>query len=319
MSISRVGILFLEKIWPINSCFIVKMMIIISIVVSYNPDIETLRFCINSLFFQCDEVFVVDNGTSYINEIDFDVYENVRLISLGDNFGVALAHNVGIQRALGEGADYILLSDQDTAYPKNYVADMLASLEKLDGSARLAVMCPNFYEANRAELCPMIFDDASRGFKPMAAVSGLYKVAFANASGMLIPARVFADVGFMREDLFIDCVDTEWCIRARHHGYSIYCNADMVITHSLGDRSVNILGRLITLHSPLRHYYQARNNVYLALYSRHLTLNKRFYFLFRAIMRVVGHAALSAPRHERLAKGLRGIWHGLTGRLGKYA
>jgi rhamnosyltransferase len=164
----------------------------------------------------------------------------------------------------------------------------------------------------------MIIDAGPIGFKLKVATSGLHKVCFANASGMIIPAQVFSDVGLMREDLFIDCVDTEWCTRAEHLGYSIYCNADMVITHSLGDRSINVLGRVITQHSPLRHYYLARNSMYLALYSKHLTLNKRLFFLLRAIKRVVGHAVLSAPRLENLRMGVLGIWHGVIGRLGKH-
>ena len=239
-------------------------------------------------------------------------------IHLNFNKGIGFGQNQGIKYALALSADYILLSDQDTLYPDNYIENMVACFEHLENRGRVAAVSPNFYDVNRSELCPMIIDAGPLGFKLKTAKSGLHKVSFANASGMLIPAKVFNEVDFMREDLFIDCVDTEWCTRAVHHGYSIYCNADLVITHSLGDRSINVLGRIITQHSPLRHYYLARNSIHLALYSKYLTLNQRLFFLLRAVKRVVGHAVLSAPRLENLSKGLLGIWHGAIGRLGKH-
>jgi len=273
---------------------------------------------VTSAFFQCDRIIIIDNASINYEFIDLICCNNTSILNLSSNYGIGYAQNVGIQQAITEGAEYILLSDQDTIYPPNYVAEMVACLEKLKDTDKVAAVCPNFYDVNRSELCPMIVDAGPLGFKLKTASSGLHKVCFANASGMLIPAKVFAEVGLMREDLFIDCVDTEWCTRAEHLGYSIYCNADMVITHSLGDRSINVLGRVITQHSPLRHYYLARNSMYLALYSRHLTLNKRLFFLLRAIKRVAGHAVLSAPRLENLSKGLLGIWHGVIGRLGKH-
>lgn len=291
------------------------IMNICAIIVSYNPS-DSIVSCFNSLFHQCSNLVIIDNFSRSFPYNDFVGIDGIIFLHL--NYGIGYAQNVGIRNAICNGADYILLSDQDTIYPSNYVADMVACLDKLKTSGKVAAVSPNFFDVNRSELCPMITDAGPLGFKQKTATSGLHKVCFANASGMIIPAHVFSDVGLMREDLFIDCVDTEWCARAEHLGYSIYCNADMVITHSLGDRSINVLGRIITQHSPLRHYYLARNSMYLALYSKHLTLNKRLFFLLRAIKRVVGHAVLSAPRMENLRMGVLGIWHGVIGRLGKY-
>lgn len=288
------------------------------VLVAYNPNIELLIDVVASLHRNKIDVIIVDNSSSCDVELKFSNCDGVSIISLGSNHGIGYAQNVGVNLAICNGADYILLSDHDTVYPSGCVPEMIASYERLAMTQKVAAVCPNFFDTNRSELCPMIVDAGPLGFKIKTATSGVHKVCFANASGMLIPAKVFVEVGLMREDLFIDCVDTEWCTRAEHLGYSIYCNADMVITHSLGDRSINVLGRVITQHSPLRHYYLARNSMYLALYSRPLALNKRLFFLLRALKRVVGHAVLSAPRLENLSKGLLGLWHGVIGRLGKY-
>lgn len=295
------------------------MINVYAVVVTYFPDFYTLSMLLESIFKDCKKITISDNSVNKTTCNAKNIFfSNVETVRLGNNYGIGVAQNIGIQLAIDDGADYVLLSDQDTIFPQNYVAQMVACLEKMKENGKVAAVCPNFFDVNRSELCPMIHDAGPMGFKLKTATSGLHKVSFANASGMIIPAQVFSDVGLMREDLFIDCVDTEWCTRAEHLGYSIYCNADMVITHSLGASAINVLGRVITQHSPLRHYYLARNSMYLALYSKHLTLNKRLFFLIRAIKRVVGHAVLSAPRLENLRMGVIGIWHGVIGRLGKY-
>jgi rhamnosyltransferase len=50
----------------------------------------------------------------------------------------------------------------------------------------------------------------------------VWEVDHVIASGCLIPATALQAVGWMREDFFIDWVDTEWCLRARDRGYRIY-------------------------------------------------------------------------------------------------
>jgi len=52
---------------------------------------------------------------------------------------------------------------------------------------------------------------------------------------MIIPTGVFQDVGLMYEDLFLDWADLEWCWRVNFKGYKIIGNADMIITHRIGD------------------------------------------------------------------------------------
>lgn len=289
---------------------------ICSVVVIYNPDLDYLAKCLDSIASQVGHIYAIDNSS--MASFEPPSIECFDLIRLGSNFGIGYAQNIGIKRAVGDGYDYVFLSDQDTIYPYNYVDNMISCLENLESNVKVAAICPNFFDVNRSQLCPMIIDASFLGFKLKTSDCGVHKVCFANASGMIIPVKVFSTIGLMREDLFIDCVDTEWCTRAEHHGYSIFCNADVLVTHSLGDSVVNIFGRFVTQHSPLRHYYLARNSTYLALYSINLSFNKRLFFLLRAIKRVIGHSIFSAPRLQNLRMGLLGIWHGIIRCLGKY-
>ena len=83
------------------------------------------------------------------------------------------------------------------------------------------------------------------------------------SSGCLMPMSVLGKVGGMRDDLFVDYVDVEWGLRARHYGFQCYGVCSAYMEHSLGDHPLTFFGIDIPLHSPLRHYYLFRNAVLL--------------------------------------------------------
>ena len=61
------------------------------------------------------------------------------------------------------------------------------------------------------------------------------------------------------EGLFIDSVDSEWCLRCRSKQIPIHVVPAAVMRHRVGNRSIR-LGRFTILqHNPTRCYYQLRN------------------------------------------------------------
>jgi hypothetical protein len=84
------------------------------------------------------------------------------------------------------------------------------------------------------------------------------------ASGSLLPMAVLDEVGGMEEALFIDQVDTEWCLRARGRGYRAFGVRDAVLDHRPGEGLRWIwLGRWRRLirHPPFRYYTIFRNTL----------------------------------------------------------
>ena len=80
---------------------------------------------------------------------------------------------------------------------------------------------------------------------------------------VIILMDVLDNVGPMRDDFFIDLVDTEWCLRARKKGYEIVAINKVMIDHYLGDYAVNIIWHKYPIHSPIRMYYYFRNAIFL--------------------------------------------------------
>ena len=84
------------------------------------------------------------------------------------------------------------------------------------------------------------------------------------SSGKLILADAVKEIGMMDESLFIDLVDFEWCWRAKKYGYRVFSSKRARMGHMVGQKNVKIL-KVYTLliPSPIRHYYQFRNTLFL--------------------------------------------------------
>jgi rhamnosyltransferase len=140
------------------------------------------------------------------------------------------------------------------------------------------------------------------------------------ASGCLIPLEVIDRVGAMDADLFIDQVDIEWGLRAQRHGYRLYGVCDAVLQHGIGERSVRVWflrWRNVSVHSPLRDYYIARNIV-AVFFRRPAPLRWRLFNLRLLLGLLFVMGTQVPPRRERLRMTLRGIADGLRGRLGAF-
>lgn len=281
--------------------------------VTYNPNTELLSKSLNSIVSQVDKVIIVDNTPNKDKKLEMLKTNSVEIIYLEDNYGVAYAQNIGIKKALEENCDYVMLSDQDTIYPDNYISDMIKIFDIYDNVGAVA---PKFIDGMKKSyngfisLTPIIF----KQFFPQ---SGLHEVMQVIASGKILNAKYLSDIGLMDEELFIDWVDLEWCWRARKKGYKIIGNADVVIEHQLGDSSKDIGFREVNLRSPIRHYYITRNAFHLALRDKSLDILHRITLFFRSFRYIVGFPILSKPHLTHLKYVLLGFWHGITGKLGK--
>lgn len=220
--------------------------------------------------------------------------------------------------AMENEADYIMLSDQDTEYPPNYVKDMLKAIRDLSSNgSQIAAIGPAYKDLNKDRERDhfIIFN----GFliKKICAKKGYIVVSQLIASGVIIPVKVLKLVGFMWEDLFIDWVDTEWFWRATAKGYRIFGNANVVIKHRMGDKSVKVGHKWCNLHSPIRHYYTIRNGLYLALRSPYINLRMRIRLFIMMFSQLIAFTVLSTPHYKHFKYSLLGVYHGFIGRLGK--
>jgi len=139
------------------------------------------------------------------------------------------------------------------------------------------------------------------------------------ASGMLIPAEAWLSVGPMDESLFIDKVDTDWCLRAAASGHALAGAPAATLDHRLGEAALRVLTRSgwksIDVHLPFRYYYIIRNAVLLAR-RPHATWRWRSTELRSSLHLALLVAVFSEVRWPATRMMCRGLFDGLRAKTG---
>jgi len=290
---------------------------VVAVVVAYQPALEVLGQLLDALVPQVMSVVIVDNGS----HSDLMAWNSERdrhggeLLRLGENRGIAAAQNAGIEWARNRGAGFVLLMDQDSIPAPDMVEKLISIISEHPSPAAAG---PRYLDVRQDNPPPFIRVRGLR-LERCACLTGgsVVPVDYLIASGCLIPMSVLDKVGGMRDELFIDYVDIEWGLRARHHGFQSYgvCSAHM--EHTLGDHPISFFGKNIPLHSPLRHYYHFRNAV--LLYKEPwVPLNWKLVDGWRLCLRYVFYSLFAKPRMSHWRMMTLGVWHGLVGKAGKF-
>jgi rhamnosyltransferase len=292
---------------------------IVAIIVSYQPDLGALSVLLTTLAMQVAQIVVVDNGS------DTDVAgwlvarRDVRVHSLrfGENRGVATAQNAGIAWARERGARYIALFDQDSEPALDMVERLVGAAETMEAQGYLvATVGPRHLDVQLGN--PMLFIRV-RGLRverySCTDPDEIIPVDYLMSSGCLIPMATLDIVGGMTEDLFIDYVDIEWCMRAKHRGYQSFGACGAIMQHRIGDAPLSFCGRKFPLHSPLRHYYLFRNAVWMYR-QKWPPLHWKLTDGYRLFLKYGFYMLFTKSRLEHLRMMTLGIWHGLRGRNG---
>ncbi len=295
---------------------------IAAIVVLYHPDNRLLERLLSSVVDQVNRILVIDNTPNPDAEItrllnSFD--ERVSYFPLGDNMGIATAQNIGIEKSIAASCSHVLLLDQDSALPPKMVEDLLAAEAALLREGKeVAAVGPQFIDEKSGRPSPAIRHHYFWIHKMYLDSNSADPVETDHmiASGSIMRTSVLQRVGPMRDDLFIDWVDIEWCMRARSMGYKSYYIPSAVMKHSVGDSMVKVLGRDVHLHNDLRNYYMLRNAIYL-FRLKSMGWRWKINFAPRIPCYVVLYSWFSKNRLDNITMILRAIYDGLRGRLGR--
>lgn len=291
-----------------------------AIIITYNPNPAEVTTLVDRISNHVALVLIIDNGSDNIYELR-QLPVPVELMELGKNRGVATAQNVGIRTALERGYDYVLMFDHDSLPATDMVPKLREAFDTLSRQGiRVAAVGANYIERNSGTL-----QESDRR-------TGWVNKNMIISSGGMFSAEALRDVGLMQDDLFIDYVDTEWCMRAkrkwREYNYrietqrcwKIYMAREALMGHtwSAGITSVWALRRRhYPLYPPIRQYYLCRNAAHLYLRSPYSLKWKLRDAISRAgIFFAVLLGGFPGGRWQYLRMMLLGTWHGLRGRLG---
>jgi rhamnosyltransferase len=254
-----------------------------SIVITYQPDIYILSKLIleNASFFK--KIIIVDNGSENITEIRKVVINSnkIMLIELENNFGIATAQNIGIRNLDVDNDDVIIFFDQDSSLDESFLNNIereLCTLEERIDSPIILGPC-FFHRSQQFEYPSILFN--KYGIREKLYPSSFkesFEVSCIISSGMCVRKKTLDYIGDMKDELFIDYVDTEWCLRAKSMGCHIFVSPKIRMDHEIGTDNIKIFKWRVPIHSAKRRYYRIRNSVMMLKYS---------YFPIIAVMREV--------------------------------
>ena len=267
-------------------------------------------------------IIVVDNGsTDGTAGAVAEKFPDVKVIASPQNRGFAGGNNLGIEKALAEGADYVCLLNNDTVVDPGFIDELMrAATEHLHAGILGSRI---YYHARPGVIW-------SQGIAVHGVTGRIYttycnrreaalpdvieEVDGVSGAAMLLKREMLREIGLFNEDYFLCFEDIDLCLRARKKGYRILTVPASRVRH-------RVSGSMGGEHSETVLYYATRNH--LLIINRQLPapavlrgIRNLLIILYTFIFAALTSGGRSGPK---IRAWRRGIMDYYRGRLGERA
>jgi GT2 family glycosyltransferase len=192
------------------------------------------------------KIFLVDNDSQ---DNSFNLFKNkfskdskIDILKTESNLGFVGGNNFGIEKALKENFDYLLLINNDVLVDKDFLENLVLEAEK---NKNLGILSPKIYFAPGFEFHKNRYSKNEIG-KVIWSIGGFmdwnniisgnigidevdkgqfdssnYDLEFVSGCCMLIRRDVFKRIGLFDKKFFLYLEDFDFCQRTRESGYKI--------------------------------------------------------------------------------------------------
>jgi rhamnosyltransferase len=275
---------------------------VLAVVVTYHPDCSFAeRF--ERLGPQVDAVLIVDNdsGPAAVSMLrEAAARLNMGLILNSENIGLAAALNIGVAHAIASGYEWALLFDQDTVPGDSMLEGLREAYNDFPRKDRLAIIGSNYNAPHTGELHFSKLVTNGCPWRERRVVI---------TSGSLLSLPIVGMLGPFRDEYFIDCVDLEYCLRARSKRFEVIVTCKPLMVHGIGQPTRHRLPWReidVSNHSRIRWYYMIRNDIDLA---KKYLLREPAWVLASLWTRFKSMLVLCIFEEDRLAK----VWYSVMG------
>jgi len=237
------------------------------VVLNHNSAYDTID-CLKSLVkitYKNYNIIIIDNNSSdnsvkLINDFitntvanSYNYYNSVKDTLTSDNLikkytfikseingGYGHGNNIGIKYALKNGADYVLVLNNDTIVKQNFLEPMVKMCEE---NKNIGIVSGKIYFYDRPDTiwfnggkfssCTAKVEHFNFNEKDIGQVPKK-PITFISGCMWLIPKHVFADVGFINEEYFMYVEDLEFCQRVLKQNYTLNIATESTILHKVG-------------------------------------------------------------------------------------
>lgn len=288
---------------------------------TFHPDMEFERR-LAAIASEVNFLIVVDNTAEPATAERLDGAcraRGAKLITSRENVGLGAALNRAFSTLSERGFTWAIAFDQDSTPEPGFRRALLAT-----AGASAAVVGANWRDEARPD-APARHLRAHRWIpgafqRPAATGRDLAGVTCVITSGSLFHLPTWRELGGFDESLFLDLVDTDYCLRARSAGHAVRVSAAAQLLHRRGaKRPVRFLGRVWwpAFMPPLRLRYLFRNRI--RLFAHHgLRAPHWVAFEFIHATKILAEIALlEDQKAAKIAACARGTLDGLAGRSGR--
>lgn len=282
--------------------------LVFNIILNTNRRIDTLA-CLDSLAkstYANQRTIVLDNAsTDGSKQVIEERYPEVLIISLKENLGYAGNNNVGIEAALGLGADWVFVLNEDVIL----APDCLEELVKIAKSdPNIGIVGPLVYHNDEPETI-----QSAGGI-----IDGLWQskhigqnqidchqypdprpVDWISGCAILVRREVIDQVGALDASFFYYWEEVEWCMRAKERGWQVWHVPKSKIWHKGVQRNYS--------PSPNVTYYATRNRL-MALKKHHAPISIWVFSMSIIVKTLISWTI--KPRWRMMSEHRKALWQG---------
>lgn len=235
------------------------------------------------------------------------------LVANAQNLGLGAALNLGFSTLVARGFDWAIAFDQDSTPEPGLRSALLAT-----AGNEAAVVGANWHDEARPEQPARHLQAGAVPpfFRRTPAEADLAAVTCVITSGSLFDLTVWRALGGFDAGLFLDLVDTDFCLRAGRAGHAVRVSARARLRHRRGQkRPVRFLGRTWwpAFMPAARLYYLFRNRLLLLPRAVARTPHWVAFELIYGLKIIAEIVVFEDRKPAKLAACLRGTWDGLLG------
>ena len=203
---------------------------IITVILNTNRRDDTLA-CLESLLkstYENHQVIVLDNASSDGSvEAIQSSFPTVHIIELSENLGYAGNNNVGIEAAMAQGADWVLVLNEDTILDPDCLTQMI---DVGESDAQIGVVGPMVYHFDEPDVIQSAGGQLNWYWQGSHIAQNEpdhgqfdqpHRVDWISGCAIMVKRDVIEQVGMLDERFFYYEEETEWCIRAGKRDWQI--------------------------------------------------------------------------------------------------
>jgi len=264
-------------------------------------------------------VLIIDNGSkdhsvSQLREITGD---RVELTESPENTGYTGGCNLGIERALSMGAQYIWLLNNDAIVERDVLSSLVATAER---DVRIGLVTPRIATLNGERITfaggvisikNSLYNETSDPVIAAEWAAQYPEAGLVIGTAMLVRAELVRRIGTLDTSFFAYFEDIDYSARSAAAGFRNVVDSNSIVRHLEKNRNTKPLEI-----KPHYWYYMARNES--RFWRKHLGLAKSLKLTWDSCNGFLRHFNCLGSRPESRDAILVGLWDGWRNRSGQY-